>query len=106
MLQAGKTPQFCQKYYLSYKGVCVCVCVCNVCCSYFVTYYFVTSLITRYHYHPVFVKHFFTLQCTYLFNLPPLVHLALMHADSIREQLKKLLRRFNVRMISSEGTLY
>ena len=31
--------------------------------------------------------------------------LALMHADSIREQLKKLLRRFNVRMISSEGTL-
>jgi len=29
---------------------------------------------------------------------------AMMHADSIREQLKKLLKRFNVRMISSEGT--
>lgn len=45
-VNSNKTPQFCQKYYLSYK--------------------------------------------------------ALMHADSIREQLKKLLRRFNVRMISSE----
>ena len=41
-----------------------------------------------------------TLWCDIAFEPRPL---ALMHADSIREQLKKLLRRFNVRMISSEG---